>query len=577
MKLRDCLATLVVLLVALGVVCFSISTWAQSNNRHVGTRFTVTADPLVERPHTKPCVVSLFKGLTFAHFADTTQTFNFNPPDCTGPWQKVVLEVNFSENAGTQFDRTASIWIAAGPPSAQANANIYFGTTPEPLASDTNTWHVERDVTDYSSLFSGSPDAQLQGTMVLQNCTSDCGAPYNTLNGVFTVSADLEFYPAREHAEVPRPADVVVPLTQSNGGTGVNLPMFLNPGNPQQLVISNTLNLPTNVEQVYLDVIAQSQQVDEQWFACFPNDQLTLAQFSYGCGNTDFRETEVSIDGRPAGIAPVSPWVFTGFLPDQWQPIPAVQTLDFVPYRVNLTPFASILNDGSPHTISLSVFDNNYYFSMGSSLLLYLDHGSRQVTGELTKNTLTPPSPAVVENLQGTTDVTGKIEVNSNREFIVAGYVNTSHGKVTTTISERRNFSGVQAINFNTATGAVEQNTSVKNSVVSSTTVVSGAAVKQTASKYSFPITVDLVLPVANSLFGLTVTTAQNYQASRLVEKNGAIAEYSTVSNSAAATDTLPVSSSQEYTDFDLTHGAYSCKITSANSLLTSVSAGCGQ
>jgi hypothetical protein len=82
---------------------------------------------------------------------------------------------------------------------------------------------------------------------------------------------------------------------------------------------------------------------------------------------------EITIDGQPAGIAPVSPWVYTGFLPDQWRPIPAVQTLDFVPYRVT-TLFAGQLNDGNPHTIALSVFNDDSYFTF--SIIDDFDHVS---------------------------------------------------------------------------------------------------------------------------------------------------------------------------------------------------------
>src|SRR5215475_1359630 len=118
---------------------------AQSTNRQIGTQFEVTAEPLVERPGGQRCVVTLFSGFTFAHFSDATQTFPFTPPaGCPGPWKKVVFDIDFSENGGTQFDRTASVFLG--------NTNLYFGTTPEPLPVLTNTWHVERDVTDYSAL-----------------------------------------------------------------------------------------------------------------------------------------------------------------------------------------------------------------------------------------------------------------------------------------------------------------------------------------------------------------------------------------------------------------------------------------
>jgi hypothetical protein len=84
----------------------------------------------------------------------------------------------------------------------------------------------------------------------------------------------------------------------------------------------------------------------------------------------------------------------------------------------------------NPHTVALSIFNDDSYFAETASLLLYLDQGSTNVTGALTKNTLTSPSPVVTENLQGTAAVTGTIGVTSDRSFTIAGYVNTSHGKV---------------------------------------------------------------------------------------------------------------------------------------------------
>ena len=36
--------------------------------------------------------------------------------------------------------------------------------------------------------------------------------------------------------------------------------------------------------------------------------------------------------------------------------------MNFLPYRVNLTPFASLFDDGQPHTVALSVFNADSYF-----------------------------------------------------------------------------------------------------------------------------------------------------------------------------------------------------------------------
>ncbi|HUA16056.1 MAG TPA: peptide-N4-asparagine amidase [Verrucomicrobiae bacterium] len=549
----------------LGLIAGSVPSVAQSTDRQIGTQYEVTADPLVPRPNEKPCVVPLFSNYQFAFFADTDQTFQFTPPTkCSGPWQKVVLEVNFSENGGVQFDRTASLYLN--------NTDLYFGTTPEPLATLTNTWHVERDVTDYAALMT----MPQQGTMVLQNCTTDCPSPYNTfLNGVFTVNADLEFYPAGrgwKSQNQPRTPDAVLPLEQSNGSGGVNLPAFLFSPTDQ---FSTTFTLPTNVEQVYLDVVSQSQSTDEQWYGCFPNDLSSINEV-YGCGNTDFRETEVTIDGKPAGIAPVSPWVYTGFLPDQWVPMPGAQTLDFVPYRVNLTPFAGVLSDGNPHTVSLSIFNDDSYFSETASLLLFLDHGSNQVTGAVTRNTLTTPSPIVTENLQGTSTVTGTIGVASNRKFTIAGYVDTSHGRVSTTVSQLQDFFSTQKIDFDTVNFTVlDQKTSVHNNLSSTTTVSNREGTETTQDEFSFPISVDFIYPVSSAEFGFTVATTQRYDASKQISFGRRLLYFDSVDNFVTASDVSPAASSQSYTSFDSSGTFYNCQIASSNNTLTKVGKGC--
>jgi Peptide N-acetyl-beta-D-glucosaminyl asparaginase amidase A len=565
------IATLITALAVLAICPKAV--FAQSTNRQIGTQFEVTADPVVPRPREQPCVVPLFANYQFAFFSESTQTFEFAPPgNCSGPWEKVVFEADFSENGGTQFDRTASLYLA--------NANLYFGTTPEPLAVLTNYWHVERDITDYSALLAGPQ----QGTIVLANCTTDCPPPYNTyLNGVFTVSADLEFYPAasggaeksgERNDQLERMPDQVLPLTQSNGSGGVNLPATLSSPTDQ---LSTTFTLPTNTERAYLDVISQSQSDDEQWYACFPNDLANINEV-YGCGNTDFRESEITIDGEPAGIAPISPWVFTGFLPDEWVPIPGAQTLEFVPYRVNLTPFASLLSDGQPHTIALSVFNDDSYFSVAASLLLYLDAGSTQITGKLTRNTLTSPNPVVTENLQGTSTVTGTINVTSERDFTIAGYVNTSHGKVSTSVTQHQNFSGTQTIDFDTVNFTVlDQNTAVDTNVTSATTVASDNGTVVTHDLFSFPINLDLSYPVNSAPFGYTVTTAQKYKNSKQVWVDGTVVGFRTVTNAVNATDVSPASSSQTYTFSDFAGTSYNCHITTANNILKTVGRGCRQ
>lgn len=425
---------------------------------------TTTADPPVPRPNESPCTVALFSGFQFTNF--NYPTFQYAPPAaCPGPWAKVVFEGDFSVSAGQQFDRTGSIWIAG--------TNIYFGTTAEPSANLGPSWHVERDVTDLSAILT----APSTGEVVLGNIVN------STYTGVITASGTLQFYPANAANPAPTVADDVYPL--SGGPLGDN--QYIT---SQQQPLTGTFTLPRNVEAAYLDVYLQSQIGDEFWYTCFPND---LAAQIPNCGNTAFREGDVAIDGRPAGVAPVYPWIFTGGIdPYLWQPIPGVETLEFSPYRVNLTPFAALLDDGNPHVITVNVFNNGNYFAANAALLVFLDHGSSQVTGGLVSDaTSLYPSPAVSERL--TTDsagvVRGTVSVKASHPVWIDGYVNTSQGRIETKVQQTVNFANVQTIAANAAGTLFDQSIQQTTSVSSRTTILRRGAMTQWASEQkSWPL-----------------------------------------------------------------------------------------
>ncbi len=340
----------------------------------IGSSNPVTAAPLVSRPSTKPCMVSLFSNLAFDNF--TPASFNYTPPsDCKGPWAKVVFTADFTVSEGRQFDRTAAFYLG--------HASIYYGTTAEPRAALSPSWHVERDVTDLSAIFKSDQTGEAN----IGNFVGVSGGV--TYNGIIYANAALEFYPASWRDPAPEVPDMVIPVNGTGGDAGTL--------NTTTDTISQTLNLPENVERVSLDVIAQNQSSDEFFYFCVPSDQ---ANNLLSCGNTAFRETEIAIDGKPAGVAPVYPWIFTGGIdPALWEPIPGNQTLDFKPYRVNLTPFAGLLSDGNAHTVAISVFNANSYFLATANLLVYEDHNGRKVTGGVVENTLSAaPDPTTDEN-----------------------------------------------------------------------------------------------------------------------------------------------------------------------------------
>jgi hypothetical protein len=540
----------------------SVGLASASGPYQLGSANSVTADPNVTRPATTPCVVQLFTGAQFFDF--NVENFDYAPPsECPGPWAKVILESDISLNPGIQFDRTANFWL--GP------VNIYFGTTAEPSPNLGPSWHIENDLTDYSSIFYAAQAGQAD----IGN-TLCCG-----LTSTIYASATLEFYPLAKGQAPPVAANEVLALSAGPSGGTVAL-------NTATDTLSGTFTLPANVETAYLDVYAQGQSNDEFWYTCVPND---VASELESCGNTGFRETEITIDGQPAGVAPVFPWIFTGGIdPFLWFPIPGVQTLNFTPYRVNLTPFAGLLSNGQSHTVSLSVFNADSYFSATASLLLYLDAGTSQITGAVTQNTLAAPSPVTKENLNvQQTFIKGTVDVTSNRNFVISGYVNTSHGKVTTKVAQTVDFSSDESFNI-TGTQFV-QDISQSNVINASTAVTQpGAPSLITYQNYNFPLIVDInEVVLSNGDINQTTNAKQTYQLNVSTNLLGPKGFVSSLLNTAQHTDTLELDSSfnllgntgqsaaQQYRYSDSTGASYNCTLSAAANVLTAFSSGCTQ
>lgn len=429
-----------------------------------GSPNVAVADPTVPRPPGRSCVVPLFNGFQFTDFSNHPYTYA-PPTGCGRAWSKVVLEADFNVTAGRQFDRTASFWLGG--------ANIYFGTTQEPSSTVAPSWHVERDVSDFASLLANPQTGQA----ILGNIVD------GTYTGVISGSARLVFYPANVLAPKVDAPDAVYPLSDGTAGG----PVALNTGTD---TLSRTFTLPTNVERAYLDVFAQGQGGDEFWYSCVPNDFADQLQ---SCGGGSYRETQVSIDGQAAGVAPVYPWIFTGGIdPYMWRPTPGVQTLNFVPYRVDLTPFAALLNDGAPHTVAVTVTGANGYFSVTGNLFVYQDHGKKKLTGAVTTNTLQGQAPnavigSTVTDVNGV--VGGGVTTNASRTFRTAGYVDTSHGRITTEVSQTVAFANKQdfTIDATQYVQAIDQRTSV-DSTTKTRQGPFGIGTTNTVA-YDFPLT----------------------------------------------------------------------------------------
>jgi Peptide N-acetyl-beta-D-glucosaminyl asparaginase amidase A len=386
----------------------------------------ITLDPPVKVPPVRPVVVTI---------ADNAAFGNGPPPSVStvalprGNWAEVVLDVAGSES-GRQYDRLCEVFD--GP------VQIFLGVTPEPTPAGI-TWHVQKDITGYLPL--------LAGTRTFSTYVDNYLSSLDT--GIPVITAKLLFYPAGGGFRPARAAGLASPALAGDAisESGPAAPAQ-DAGVPTQVVpvlpagdtsdfntvnagqtISATVSLPDNVTTATLDLYAVGQATDEFWWSLTPA----------------FREIEVSIDGKPAGVVWPFPYVYTGGVnPLIWRPLTGIHTMDIPSYRLDLTPFAGLLSSPGTHTISLSVAGNAGYWLAGGSLLLTA--GGPAATGGLASDTLSFPTTSQVtaSNALGSSDQPVTSE-SASAAYQISGTVSQGGHTWTDTLSQNLQFGNDQS------------------------------------------------------------------------------------------------------------------------------------
>lgn len=418
----------------------------------------ITALPPVSRPPVAHCTVTVMQH-DFANSYGQPFTGTVTPPaGCPGPWTKVVLDWTGSV-AGRQYDRLAGVWLGG--------AEIFRTSTPEPDPAGI-TWHVAKDISAFIPLLSHpEPVVADLGNIV-----------DSTYTGVYHMTMTFTYYQANRTYRPAAHADQIVPLSASSTSAG-----WYTLGAGQSA--AKTVTLPRNLTSVTAEVYARGGGCDEQWFTDVPAD-LAAQDPSYLCGGGPYREVQVSVDGTPAGLAQPYPVVYTGgIVPTLWHPIPAIDAFATQPYDVDLTPFAGLLADGKPHTITITPYGDADNWTVDGTLFLGLDHGAAQTSGAITTDTLTD-TPAVTTTETPAANGGTLVRVAVPRDWTISGYVDTSRGRVTTRVSQQSSYLNTDLV---TAAGADQQ---VRQSDTGATQMCTerGRAGSCTQQAWSYPIDV---------------------------------------------------------------------------------------
>ncbi|WP_079664101.1 peptide-N4-asparagine amidase [Streptomyces sp. 3214.6] len=353
----------------------------------------LTAAPPVTRPDAKSCQITLAE----AQFRDfTPYRGTYTPPDgCGDRWSKVVLRLD-GKVKGRQFDRLGYLHIGG--------VEVLRTSTPEP-SPDGIEWSVEKDVTRYSDTFRSAQDVE----MLIGNVVDD------TYTGVIDVKATLTFYDLTFSKGKPAAVPDRV-LTLAEGPDGA------------------TLTAPRNSERVVAEVYATGSGggCEEYWYLTVP------ASAPYSCHADDgpYREVQVKVDGQLAGIATPFPTVWTGGWsnPFLWYVIPGPRAFDIKPIEYDLTPFAGVLNDGRPHRVEVSVVgvpEGQSGWSTPVNVLVWQDPGKAVVGGKL----VTHDAGELTDSSVYTPGTEHRLDTEGRHRLTVAGFLDTSHGRVRTTVT----------------------------------------------------------------------------------------------------------------------------------------------
>ena len=350
-----------------------------------------TAEPAITRPDGRVCKVEIVSH-GFADFSTYRRAYT-PPADCAGPWHKVVLDLH-GQVQGRQYDRMGQIRIGG--------VTVLRTSTPEP-SRDGIQWQVEKDITAYAPLLTQVSSVEME----LGNLVNE------TYTGIFQIQATLSFYPADADHPAALTANSVQALSNAHRVGADLVGGFVIPSDTRQLVA-----------EVYAN--GSGGGCEEFWY-------LTAPVEGYSCRSEHgpYRELQVLVDGKVAGLAAPYPHIYTGGWsnPFLWYAVPAPQTFDLHPQQFDLSPFIGLLNDGKPHELRVRVLGLAHDaegWSLLPNLQIWRDPQGRRVRAGLTRHV---HAPAQLANpITATSDGT-RLTATGSGQLSLAGWVEDSHGR----------------------------------------------------------------------------------------------------------------------------------------------------
>lgn len=363
------------------------------------------------------------------------------PPNCSLPWSHVVLEFR-AKCKGEQYDRISGLWLGG--------VELFRTSTAEPTRTGI-FWKVRKDISRYYALLVQS---NLTVTMMLENVVN------REYTGVYHVEVTFFFYKdvfvgnddvrlqtvigyrnsgwkQRSGTEklgiaAEDPADRIIPISDTGErGFWFRIESELDLGYAD-------IQIPTNTRRAVVELCVSFHGNDEYWYSNPPTSYTIANNITTGRVNGAFREVVVTVDGQMVGSEIPFPVIFTGGInPLFWEPVVAIGAFNLPSYDIELTPFLGTLLDGKVHRIGIEVSDGISYWLVNANLHLWLDHISPAVEAK------SSPDQNPVFEIERTALIRkrdGSFKIKAERTNRAVGWVKSSAGNFTTTLSQRYKF-----------------------------------------------------------------------------------------------------------------------------------------
>ncbi|KAI8457351.1 peptide N-acetyl-beta-D-glucosaminyl asparaginase amidase A-domain-containing protein [Phakopsora pachyrhizi] len=205
------------------------------------------------------------------------------------------------------------------------------------------------------------------------------------IDGEFVVNLDMAFYMPTDQFPAPARASAILPLSHTNA-TVFSIPK------PATVMVQ----LPESTSSAFVEIYA-SGSAEEEYTNLLDEGKEILTQNapkSSVNARGPFREVQLWIDDKLAGVAYPFPVVFTGgILLSWWRPISAYGSFDQPTYTIDITPFLPILTDSKKHNFTLTVEgqgpdrSTNPQWFVSGNIAIALDPSGKRTTGKILKYT----------------------------------------------------------------------------------------------------------------------------------------------------------------------------------------------